>query len=287
MDALGNVLLFAALSALLLAVSEAGSGGLSSPVVLTGAAVFVVLLPLIVPAARRSSNPVLDLRLFANRLLTYANLASFCNALARSALILVVALYFQAARGLDVFEAGVSVLPVPVGIGLASPITGLLGRWVSPYVLSIGGATLSAAGLGTLMFTTDPGTPYWVTAIGLFVTGCGSGTFLTGNTTQVMRALPSDSLGVINGFRVMIMNVGIVISVGLSLSVLTSSVGPGLRTQVYAGTLSDLSPIAVGQLMNGFQHTYAFLFAVALAGAALAALARPQRAVARRDSTSR
>ncbi|TDD08716.1 MFS transporter [Nonomuraea deserti] len=275
-DALGNVLLFAALSAVLLALSEAGSGGLASPVVAAGATIFVVLVPLVVLAERRSANPVLDLRLFAGRLLAYANLASFCNALARSALILVVALYFQAARGVDAFAAGLSVLPVPVGIGLASPLTGLLGRRVSPYALSIGGATLSAAGLGTLMLTADPATPYWVIGIGLFLAGCGSGTFLTGNTTQVMRALPAGSLGVVNGFRVMIMNVGVVISVGLSLSVLTSAVGPALRAQVYAGTLSTLSPVAVGQLMDGFQRAYAVLFAVALAGALLAALARPR-----------
>jgi MFS family permease len=227
------------------------------------------------------------MRLFGGRLLACANLASFCNALARSALILVVALYFQAARGLDAFEAGLSVLPVPAGIGLASPIVGMLGRSVSPYVLSIGGAMLSAAGLGTLMLTADPGTPYWVIAIGLFVAGCGSGTFLTSNTTQVMRSLPQESLGVVNGFRVMVMNIGVVLSVGVSLSVLTSSVGPGLRAQVYAGTLSELSPVAVGHLMEGFRHAYAVLFAVALAGTLMAALARPQRAVASLDSTSR
>ncbi|MEV0621633.1 MFS transporter [Nonomuraea sp. NPDC050404] len=276
-DALGNVLVFAALSALLLALSEAGPRGLTSPVVLAGAGLFVVLVPVILLAQRRAPNPVLDLRLFGGRLLALANLASFCNALARSALILVVALYFQAARGVDAFEAGLSVLPVPVGIGLASPLVGLLGRKVSPYALSIGGAVLSAAGLGTLMVTADPATPYWVIGVGLFVAGCGSGAFLTGNTTQVMRALPTGSLGVVNGFRVMVMNVGIVISVGMSLSVLTSSVGPGLRAQVYAGTLSTLSPVAVGQLMDGFQRAYAVLFAVALAGAALAALARPGR----------
>ncbi|SEH02755.1 drug resistance transporter, EmrB/QacA subfamily [Nonomuraea solani] len=275
-DALGNVLLFAALSALLLALSEAGSSGLSSPVVLTGAGVFVVLLPLIVLAERRSSNPVLDLRLFGGRLLAYANAASFCNALARSALILVVALYFQAVRGADAFAAGLSVLPVPVGIGLASPIVGLLGRRVSPYALSIGGAALTTAGLGTLLLTADPATPHWVIGIGLFVAGCGSGTFLTGNTTQVMRALPPGSLGVVNGFRVMVMNVGIVISIGLSLSVLTSSVGPALREQVYAGTLSRLSPVAVGQLMDGFQRAYAVLFTVALTGLLLSTLARPR-----------
>ncbi|MFI6299217.1 MFS transporter [Nonomuraea sp. NPDC050790] len=273
-DALGNVLVFAALSAVLLALSEAGSRGLSSPVVLTGAAVFLVLAPLIVVVERRASHPVLNMRLFAGRMLACANLASFCNALARSALILVVALYFQSARGLDAFTAGLSVLPVPVGMGLASPVAGMLGRRMSPYAVSVAGAVLSALGLGTLMLTADPATPYWVIGVGLFLAGCGSGTFLTGNTTQVMSALPTGSLGVVNGFRVMIMNVGVVLSVGMSLSLITSSVSPEVRDQVYAATLSRLSPVAVDQLMSGFQRAYAVLFAVALLGTLLATLAR-------------
>ncbi|WP_433514936.1 MFS transporter [Nonomuraea sp. CA-143628] len=273
-DALGNALVFAALSAILIALSEAGSAGLSSPVVLTGATVFAVLVPVIALVERRAAHPVLDLRLFGERLLAFANVASFCNALARSALILVVALYFQAARGVDAFTAGLSVLPVPVGMAVASPLAGSLK--ISPYAVSIGGALMSAAGLGTLMLTADPATPYWIIGVGLFVAGCGSGTFLTGNTTQVMRALPRGSLGVVNGFRVMVMNMGIVISVGVSLSVLAGSVGPAERAQVYAGTLAKLSPVAVGQVMHGFERTYAMLFAVALTGALFAALARPR-----------
>ncbi|WP_049571498.1 MFS transporter [Nonomuraea sp. SBT364] len=276
-DVLGNALVFAALSAILLALSEAGSSGLTSPIVLTGAGLFVVLVPVIVLVERRASHPVLDVRLFGGRMLACANLASFCNAIARAALILVVALYFQAARGVDAFTAGLSVLPVPVGMALASPIVGALGRRVSSYALSIGGALMSAVGLGVLLLTADPGTPYWIIGIGLFVAGCGSGTFLTGNTTQVMAALPSGSLGVVNGFRLMVMNVGVVLSIGLSLSVLGSAVGPEVRAQVYAGTLSTLSPVAVDQLMHGFQRTYAVLFAVALAGALLAALARSRK----------
>lgn len=276
-DALGNALVFAALSALLVALSEAGSRGPSSPVVLAGAALFAVLVPAVIAVERRAAHPVLDGRLFGGRMLALANLASFCNALARASLILVAALYFQAARGVDAFAAGLAVLPVPVGMALASPIAGAIGRRVSPYALSVGGSLLSAAGLGLLLPAAGTDTPYWVIGTGLFVAGCGSGTFLTGNTTQVMRALPGGSLGVVNGFRLMVMNVGVVLSVGLSLSVLAGSVGPELGAQVYAGTLSTLSPVAVGQLMDGFRRTYAVLGAVALVGAALAALARPAR----------
>ena len=115
---------------------------------------------------------------------------------------------------------------------------------------------------------------------------CGSGTFLTGNTTQVMSALPAESLGVVNGFRLMIMNAGGVLSVGLSLTVLTSTVSPEIRAQVYSATLARLSPVAVEHLMDGFQHTYAVLLGVALAGVLFAAMARQRQRAARPASRS-
>jgi EmrB/QacA subfamily drug resistance transporter len=273
-DATGNLIVFAALSAILIALSEAGSRGLSSPVVITGGLIFVVLVPVLVIVERRTSHPVLDLRLFSDRMLTFANLASFCTALSRSALVLLVALYFQAARGMDAFTAALGVLPVPIGMAFASPIAGALGRRISPYALSVGGCLLNFAGLLSLLLSTGRATPYWIIGTGLFLAGSGNGTFLTGNTTQVMSALPPGSLGVVNGFRLMIMNLGIVLSVATTLSVLTSDLSPLLRNLVYAGTLSRLSPMAVEQLMSGFQRTYLVLATVALAGVVTAACAR-------------
>jgi MFS family permease len=173
----------------------------------------------------------------------------------------------------DALAAGVALLPVPIGMALASPIAGALGRRISPYAIAVGGAGLSAGGLLVLVFSTA--SPYWVIGVGLFLAGCGSGTFLTGNTTQVMAALPAGSLGVVNGFRLMIMNIGIVLSVGSTLSLLTGSVSPELRAQVYQGTLSRLSPVAVEHLMGGFRVTYAALFCVSLLGAIFTALAYP------------
>ncbi|GAA1503781.1 MFS transporter [Sphaerisporangium rubeum] len=278
-DLAGNLLVFAALTALLTALSDAGSHGVGGPVTLTGLAIFLVLLPLLFAAERRASHPVLDPRLFGHRMLTYANLASFCTALSRSALVLLVSLYFQAARGADGFTAALGVLPVPVGMALASPVAGALGRRLSPYTLSVTGCAMNCAGLFVLTFSTGTGTPYWLIGLGLFLAGAGNGAFLTGNTTQVMSALPPGGLGVVNGFRLMIMNVGIVLSVATTLTVLTGTLPPALRDLVYAGTLSRLTPVAVDHLMTGFTRTYAVLATVATAGLTLAALARPQAAV--------
>ncbi|GII77405.1 MFS transporter [Sphaerisporangium rufum] len=277
-DAGGNLLVFAALCAVLVALSEAGSRGPASPVAVAGGAVFLVLVPVLVAVERRVTHPVLDPRLFGGRMLAFANLASFCAALARSALILLVSLYFQAARGADAFTAALAVLPVPIGMAVASPVAGALGRRVSPYALSAGGCLLGFAGLLGLALSIGPATPYWAVGTCLFLAGCGSGAFLTGNTTQVMSALPPGGLGVVNGFRLMVMNVGIVLGIATTLSVLTGGLAPAARDLVYAGTLSRLSPEAVGLLMAGFQRTYLVLAAVMLAALASALLAVSRRA---------
>ncbi|MFO7253318.1 MAG: MFS transporter [Actinomycetes bacterium] len=273
LDLAGNVLIFVVIAAALVALSEMGSGDFSPGVLLAGA-LALALLPVLVAVERRAANPALDLRLFGERLLAMANTASFWNALARASLIVVSALYFQAALGMDTLTAGLAVLPAPIGMTLASPLAGFLERRLTPYAASVAGAAIGCAGLLLLTLTADPATPYAVIAAGLFLAGAGNGMFLTGNTTYVMNLLPPGSRGVVNGFRLMIMNVGIVLSVGTSLGVLTGPVSAELRAQVYQGTLSRLSPVAVDQLMTGFTRAYAFLCAVTLLSIAFAAAAR-------------
>jgi hypothetical protein len=87
------------LGGLLLALSEGGSLGWTSPAVLAGAGAFVVLIPLFVLVEFRGRDPVIDPRLFTNRSFTMANSAAFINVLASSGVALIVALYFQAVRG--------------------------------------------------------------------------------------------------------------------------------------------------------------------------------------------
>ncbi|MFF4775245.1 MFS transporter [Microtetraspora fusca] len=268
LDASGNLIVLAVLSATLFAVSEG-----SLPAGLFAGA----LVPVLVLVERRATNPVLDFRLLGERVLLMANLATFCNAVARASLILLAGLYFQAAQGADALTAGLGVLPVAAGMALGSPVSGALGRRVGPYALALGGSILCVAGLLILLLGSGPATQYGVLALGLFMAGCGSGTFLTGNTTQVMAGLAPENLGVVNGFRLMAMNVGVAVSVALTLGVLTSAVTPQLRAQVYAGTLSRLSPVALDQLMTGFRWTYAVLFGLAVLAAVFSALARAPR----------
>src|SRR5690606_1391716 len=120
LDLPGNILFLVALSCLVIGLSEVGSLGWGHPLVYGGVLVFVVLLAAFLAVERRSSSPVVDLRIFRDWSLSMAMVSAFLNTLARWVPLLLVALYFQSVHGDSAFVAGLKVMPIPIGMMLGS-----------------------------------------------------------------------------------------------------------------------------------------------------------------------
>jgi EmrB/QacA subfamily drug resistance transporter len=260
-DLLGSVLLFGWLGGLLLALSEAGALGWRNPLVVAGGLAFAVLTPIFFWAQRRVAYPLMDLRLFADPGFTLANVAAFVHTLARFGIVLVYALFFQGVWGADALDAGLAVLPVPIGMLIASPLAGALGRWTRPRTVAVGGPVLTALGLAVLLATLDADTPYAVMAIGLALMGAGSGIFLTANTTVIMARIPPAQLGAVNGMRLTLQNVGNTLGVAVALSLIASTLPRADRPLVYAGTVPQA---ALADLLGGFHRAVAVMLAMAV-----------------------
>jgi EmrB/QacA subfamily drug resistance transporter len=265
-DVPGNVLVFLFLGGLLLALSEGGTLGWSSPAVVLGALAFALLLPPFLWWERRTEHPVVDLSLFADRHFTLATAAAFFQTLARFSVVLIFALLFQSRYGDDPFSAGLKVMPVPLGMLIASPLTGYLGREHDQRRLSMWGSVVTTAGLVVLLLSVGGTASYWVVAIGLVLCGLGTGVFLTSNTTAIMARAPEDRLGIVNGVRLMVQNCGIVIGTALSLALITSPLDKDARPFVYSGDLAHLSSRHVHQLVNGYRWALSVMVAAAVVG---------------------
>jgi EmrB/QacA subfamily drug resistance transporter len=264
-DLRGGLLLLGWLGGLLLALSEAGALGWDSGLVRAGLVAFAVLLPLFVWAQRRAEYPLLDLRIFADAGFTLANVAAFLHTMSRFGIVLVAALFFQSVRHTDAATAGLLVLPVPVAMMVAAPLAGTLARWSGPRTVAVAGPALTTAGLLVLLLTLDTGTPYPILAVGMALMGIGSGLFLTGNTTAIMSRVPHARLGVVNGMRLTTQNVGNTLAVGLSLSLIASTLNRADRPALFAGT----APAAA--LPGYHRAVVAMLVMSLLAGAAATA----------------
>ena len=271
-DAGGNGLFVVGLGGLLLALSEGGSLGWTSPAVLAGAGAFVVLIPLFVLVESRGRNPVIDPRLFTNRSFTMANSAAFINVLASSGVALIVALYFQAVRGDTPLAAGIAVLPMTAAAAIGSSLLGGLSRLAQPRTIAAAGSGLASVGLLVLLLTCGPHTAYPAICAGIVTTGLGTGIFMPANITSILAGTPTDRLGVINAVRLMVQNSASVVGTAICLTLLATPLPGDVRHAVYTGTIGLASAHTEALLAVGYRLTYGFMFALSLAGV-LASLA--------------
>ena len=127
-DVLGTITFVVGLTGLVLGVSRGGLSGWDDPIVIVSLASAAVLLPLWVLIERRSRAPMLDLKLFNNRLFAAATGAAFINGLARFALMFLFVFYFQGAQSNSPIDAGIKLIPLALGMLIASPLAGHLRR---------------------------------------------------------------------------------------------------------------------------------------------------------------
>lgn len=272
-DVAGAALSFVWLGGLVIALSEGGALGWQSTPVVVGAACFVLAAPAFVVVQRRRRYPLVDFALFADRARSAAYLSNFLIALARFAVVLLAALYVQAARGLDPFGAGIRVFPVALGMMVMSPLAGRLAPRVEARILSTLGLALTGAGLAGLAVVLQPTTSDPELAAWLFVIGLGTGLFMTPNTNSIMSSVEPGRRGIANGVRSMLQNTGYVVSVALSLGIVTSELRPHEKAEAYAGTLSRLGPASLRLLTHGYHVALWVLAAMTVFGMA-ASLAR-------------
>lgn len=277
-DLAGAALSLAVVGCLVTALSEGGAIGWTAPVVLAAAGGFMVLTPLFVHLQRVRRFPLVDTALFADRERTFAFLAAFLLSVARFAVVLLAALYVQAARGSDAFHAGLQVLPVAGGMMLASPVAGRLAGRYPARILSTAGLAVTGLGLLALGLTLSPTLSPVLLGLPLAAVGAGSGLFMTPNTSAIMSSVPPERRGIANGLRSMLQNTGYVTSTALSLAIVTSPLGAGEKAAAYAGRLSRLPGADLAAFTGGYHRALLLLAATTAVGAVASLLRNPPRA---------
>ncbi|MER5885934.1 MFS transporter [Streptomyces sp. NPDC001941] len=123
----------------------------------------------------RASEPIIPLRLFRNRTITLASLASLFVGVAMFAGTVFFSQYFQLARGKSPTMSGVMTIPMIAGLFISSTVSGQVitktGRWKAWLV---SGGALVTAGLG-LLGTIRYDTEYWHIGVFMAVMGLGLG----------------------------------------------------------------------------------------------------------------
>lgn len=185
----------------------------------------------------RASEPIIPLRLFRNKTITLASLASLFVGIAMFAGTVFFSQYFQLARGKSPTMSGVMTIPMIGGLFVSSTVSGLVitrtGRW---KIWLVAGGALVTAGMG-LLGTIRYDTAYWHIAVYMAVVGLGVGMMMQNLVLATQNQVAPEDLGAASSVVTFFRSLGGAIGVSALGAVLGNRV-----TQYVRDGLAELGP---------------------------------------------
>ncbi|TGE31696.1 MFS transporter [Desulfosporosinus sp. Sb-LF] len=267
-DWLGTLLFTIGMLSLLVALTFGGFKGWLNLSTLVLFALAIIFMAAFVYIENKVDQPMLDLSLFRNRMLTFAFSSNLLNGIARGAITFLLVFYFQGIKGFDPVVAGILLAPFAISMMIMAPISGRLSDRYGSRMLSSLGLLISAVGLIGLMEIKET-TSITELVIWMFISGMGSGIFFSPNTSAIMGAVSAERRGIAGGVRTMMNNAGNVISIALSMAIISSSITPEAFQGLFAGTQVGSQGIAIAQFIGGLRTAFAISFVISLIGAAI------------------
>lgn len=159
-DALGVLLSIAGVSLLVYTVIEGPHRGWwTTPSVLGFVGAAIVLAAFVVRELR-IPHPILDVRLFTNRLFAASSGMIAIAFFSLFGFIFLITQYMQAVKGYDPLEAGIRTLPFAIVVAVVSPLAIIAARLIGPGITVGIGSALMSSGFAVAL-TADRGTSYW------------------------------------------------------------------------------------------------------------------------------
>jgi MFS family permease len=87
-------------------------------------------------------------------------------------------------------------------------------------------------------------TGLWLVALGLAVTGAGTGIFISPNTSALMGSAPNSRQGIASGVQAEARNLGMVLGIGLAGAIFTTHLAENSVNAIYRGI--DMGFLAAG-----------------------------------------
>ena len=204
----------------------------------------------------RVAQPMLNVRLFAGRLFTLANLSNLLNGIARGAVLFLLIFFLQGPYGKDPLTAGLMMAPFGLAFMLIGPISGHLSDHHGPRALSTIGLLVSAAGLAGLATVSDR-TPFWELAIWMALMGGGSGFFSSPNTSAIMTSVRPEQRGMAAGVRMMLAYTGQMLSIAIAFPLVLSKIPQDVMMNIFIyGGGMDKAPAALATFLHGIHLAF-------------------------------
>jgi EmrB/QacA subfamily drug resistance transporter len=200
-DFVSAFLMIAAFFPLILALElDKNSFPWGGPVILGLFGFSIAMLGLWILQSLKSNHPILNLRLFKNRVFSIGTAAVFFFGGNFMSLIIFLPLYMVNVQGVSATRAGVSIIPLSLGMvlgsGFAGPLVSRLGKYKA--TLLVGSAISLLASI--LMITLGVDSPYWVVVVFMVVAGLGFGPAQSLYSLAIQNSVSDTEIGQATSF---------------------------------------------------------------------------------------
>nr|MBF0683499.1 MFS transporter [Pseudomonas sp.] len=233
-DLLASLWIMGALVGLTLAIKEAGQADPSVLQASLAASAAVGCGLAFMRRQRRVPVPMIDFSLFRDRSFSAGVVTALIACAALMGMELVISQRLQLVAGLSPLQAGLTILPIPLGAFVAGPIAGLaLPRFGAERILS---SSLALSALGALFYLLGYEGALWVQILSFSLLGFGVGAAMTAASSAMLLHAPADRAGMAASIE----EVSYELGGALGIAVLGS-----LMTAVYSATLNTADTVTV------------------------------------------
>ena len=267
-DRWGCVTFLVGMTSLLLGILlDAFPMGLSTSAIYALFAIGIVGLLAFLWIELNVKTPMLDLHLFKHPDFALGCTTAFLNGLTRGAMLFLLIFFLQGPYGQDPLTAGLSLIPMGLTLIVVAPLSGRMADKQGARFLIIAGLALSSLSMIAFAFI-DHTTPFWWLVVIMLIAGTGSSLFMSPNSKSVLNAAPPERRGIASGTRMMLMNIGSMLSMAIAIPMVLT----GLSMQDMAALFlygGGVSSQALTIFENGLHQAFMLFFVVSLVALAI------------------
>lgn len=258
-DYIGAATLLTALVPLLLALSlgktsiNPGDTGFlwGSPEIIGMFTLAAVALVAFILLEQRAKDPLVDMKLFANKTFSVANLAAFVIGMGFFGAIIFLPIFMQNVVGLSATVSGFAGVPLVIGLVIGNILSGqLVSRFGRYKPLMLIGLVILTVGFAIAGFTLTPTSTFWEVFAKMIVLGLGLGPSIPLYTLAVQNAVSPEKIGVATSAATFFRSMGSTVGLAIFFSIFGNYLSQNLPTAIQTAT-ADLPPTMQAQFAGG------------------------------------
>ena len=250
---------------LLLVVGNGNSLGWQSAPVIVGAAGVAIFLAIFIWWELRVASPMLDLRLFANRIFGMGAAAAWLSFFGSSAARFMMPFYLQRVLGYAPEQVGLMMIPAAVCMVILGPLSGRLSDRFGWQALTIGGLALTAAGAFVMALALQERSSIWFVIAVMMMQSSGTGLFNSPNSSSIISVVDRSRYGVVSALTQLIRNSANVVSVAVATTIVVST----MATYGVEPRLEAVNPEVATAFVAGLRWAFMAMGAALATGVAL------------------